>query len=407
MGHDAVRASSLLREIFANDRARIGFLIGAGCPYSIAKPGSDAEKGLPGAKWEGLIPNVAGLTILVLKKLSEDLSGDCGILLAYLKDNGLENENVEVVLSKVRALIDVAGGGTIHGFDIACLKRIEEHICSTIAGVVGADLPESENGYRSLSRWIKGLARDHSVELFTTNYDLLIESALEDDQVTLFDGFTGAKRPFFDVSAIERDNLPSHWAKVWKLHGSINWRASADGKRVCRVTHDNETAGTLIHPSHRKYDQSRRLPYLAVIDRLRNFLKSPSAVLYVTGYSFGDDHINEVLIEGLQNNPTSLVISSLYGNLDQYSSISGIARQASNLTVFADDRAIVGKRTDVWTFDPDQGSGAVRLIFDIVANGENWTGGTMRFKLGNFDSFGRFLDDVSGTFRQVERAARS
>ncbi len=34
------------------------------------------------------------------------------------------------------------------------------------------------------------------IELFTTNYDLLLEEALEDEEIPYFDGFVGSKKSF-------------------------------------------------------------------------------------------------------------------------------------------------------------------------------------------------------------------
>jgi hypothetical protein len=42
------------------------------------------------------------------------------------------------------------------------------------------------------------------------------------------------------------------------------------------------------------------MPYLAMLDRLRAFLKQPAGVLIIAGFSFGDDHLNEIIVQGLQ-----------------------------------------------------------------------------------------------------------
>ena len=406
LAHDAIRAATLLREIFANDRTRVGFLVGAGCPFSIPKPRAPDEPKIETGAWEGLIPNIAGLTDRVRQSLTVDLPELHDKLTAYLSSQGFANANIEVILSKLRALINIVGDSTVHGLNGEELHNIEYYMCEKIAEAVRVSLPEGSNGYRSLSSWIKGLSRSHSVEIFTTNYDLLIESALEDDSITTFDGFSGSRQPFFDLSAIERDGLPSHWVKVWKLHGSVNWREVPDKRTVYRVNDLNHSGKSLIHPSHLKYDQSRRLPYLALIDRLKWFIRQPSAVLIISGYSFGDEHINEVIVEGLENNPTAVAIATVYGKLASYPELEKLACHSSNLTAFAEDRAIVGKRKDCWGFDPEQGAGALRMAFGAPPEAD-WDAGNIRFLLGDFAALGAFLEDVSGTFKQVERALKS
>ena len=48
------------------------------------------------------------------------------------------------------------------------------------------------------------------------------------------------------------------------------------------------TSSHLIYPSHLKYEQSRKMPYLAMIDQLNRFIRQPNSLLIVSGYSFND-----------------------------------------------------------------------------------------------------------------------
>jgi len=408
--HDAIRAATLLREIFANDRTRVGFLLGAGCPFSIAKP-LDAQEATDAKPRVPLIPDIRGLTTAVRARLQDSHPALLTKLDTFLASQGVTDANVEDILSKIRAVAEVVGTGSVHGFRKDEILEIERSICAEISELVSAELPRSPNGYSSISRWIKGLNRTSPVEIFTTNYDLLIESALERDHVTTFDGFTGSHRPFFDLSAIERDGLPPHWVRVWKLHGSVNWRevpkSETSPASVHRVSNKSDFGKSVIHPSNQKYDQSRRLPYLALIDRLKIFIRKPSAVLIINGYSFGDEHINEVIVDGLENNPTAVVISTVYGRLESYPVLVDLASRCANLTAMAEDLAIVGKKKGAWTYDPEQGSGVLRLAFDFDTNNDGWSGGNTRFLLGNFEALGAFVEDVCGTFKQVERAANA
>jgi len=130
--------------------------------------------------------------------------------------------------------------------------------------------------YHHVTAWIGAISRLYPIQLFTTNYDLLAEQALEENRVPYFDGFVGTRDTFFDLQAMEQDALPTRWARLWKIHGSVNWTEDQDGK-----IHRRHSPGSkqLIYPSHLKYDQSRRMPYLAMLDRLRTFLDPDSTVL--------------------------------------------------------------------------------------------------------------------------------
>ena len=161
------------------------------------------------------------------------------------------------------------------------------------------------------------------MSIFTTNYDLLLEQAFERNAVPFFDGFVGSRRPFLDIHALEVDDVPARWARIWKLHGSVNWTLLADGS-VVRSLPTSPDGQRLIHPSHLKYEESRRMPYLVMQDRFRAFFRQPSATLVTAGYSYSDQHINELLVDGLRGNPSAAAFAMLYGALDTYTEARGL-----------------------------------------------------------------------------------
>lgn len=73
--------------------------------------------------------------------------------------------------------------------------------------------------------------------------------------------------------------IPARWTRLWKLHGSINWEKNEETvngnkvTRVVRVTREAAAGKVMIFPSHLKFEQSRRMPYLAMLDRLRAFFE--------------------------------------------------------------------------------------------------------------------------------------
>jgi hypothetical protein len=183
------------------------------------------------------------------------------------------------------------------------------------------------------------------IELFTTNYDLLLEEALEYYRAPFFDGFVGSRRPFFDLAAIENDQFPTRWMKLWKLHGSINWVSSERG--AARTT--QETGGNLlVYPSHLKYDESRRLPYTAMMDRLLSFLRKEHAILISLGFSFADSHISELIQSGLRANGNASVIALMHGGLDEADYAAQIALVSPQFSLIARDGQVVDTITCDW-----------------------------------------------------------
>src|SRR5206468_2462821 len=89
--------------------------------------------------------------------------------------------------------------------------------------------------HAEFAAWLSSIQRTKPVEIFSTNYDLLIERGLEIALVPYFDGFLGSVNPYFSDSAADfkddADNLshlPRTWARLWKLHGSIGWRVAEE-----------------------------------------------------------------------------------------------------------------------------------------------------------------------------------
>jgi len=64
----------------------------------------------------------------------------------------------------------------------------------TIATVVTPDLAriKDEFPHRRFAKWLLKTSRQSPVEIFTVNYDVLLECALEAERVPLFDGFVGS-----------------------------------------------------------------------------------------------------------------------------------------------------------------------------------------------------------------------
>lgn len=273
--HCPYRQSTLLQQALAPDKMRIAFLLGAGCPVAIRVQDGEHTR--------GLIPDIRGLTDQVRAELSvsSTLSSQFQLLVNRFVGGEPENPTIEDFLSHIRALQDVVRSGSIDGLDKQALEALDTAICTITTRVVGVSLPYLDTPYHQLGTWIGGIRRTHPVEVFTPNYDLLMEQALEANKIPYFDGFVGSREAFFDLTSMEDESLPSRWARLWKVHGSINWWRTASDEVVRR---DEAVAGDrqMIYPSHLKYDQSRRMPYLAMLDRLRDFLSRGQAVLVST-----------------------------------------------------------------------------------------------------------------------------
>lgn len=382
------RQAVMLQQALSPDKMRVAFFLGAGCPTSIR-----VDRG--GTK-EALIPNIIGLTdkIRVSMEASADHKAPFTLILRRLRDSASNKRTVEHVLTHIRGLLEVVEDGDLGTVTKDDLRELDMAICREITEVMRVRLPTKDTPYHQLAAWINSIPRAHPVEVFTSNYDLLMEQAFEECGVPYFDGFSGSDRTFFDVPSMEQEKLPPQWARLWKVHGSINWWRTKDANIQRREKGD---AGDrqMIHPSHLKYDESRKMPYLAMQDRLRSFLSRGQAVLVTCGYSFLDGHINLAILDGLGGNPSAVCFGLMYG--DKASAAAAIEKIAKrgNLRLLGADGGVLGTVARDWranpkTEDPMHG---LAVCTGKLKDRSEAPDDRCKFLLGDFQSLGRFLAD--------------
>jgi len=360
------------RQIITNGRKKVGLLVGAGAPVSINVGTVD--------EYKPLIPNIEGLT----KKVRDSLIGKESAAYKSLEEQ-IDSSNIELVLSRVRGLSEVIGLTEVCGLDAIGYKKLSKSICASIKDIVDVDLPDEENPYSDLISWINGITRKEPVEIFTTNYDLLFEEAMERAKTPYFDGFVGAKTAFFDPSSISNNDMPVNWIRLWKLHGSIGWAENNHGDVVRDFSSDGEK---MVYPSHIKYDQTQAAPFTSLFDRLKSFMLEPDSLLIASGFSFADAHIASKLIECMAANPSSAIIALQYNKLEDEKSAVSIALKRPNMSVYCSDGAVINGVKALWKLgeEPVKHWGRIRQ--------EYWAGN--EFKLGDFKSFTHFLAKSGG-----------
>lgn len=344
--HDAQKTLSDLRDHLARHDKPIAFFFGAGtsCSVRVADPG-EVDKTMP------LIPAVAGLTEKCTNEASQlgaKYQEAWTRIDAHCQAIG-QNPNVENVLSRLRMMISAVGStDTLSGLAKNELEKLEESVRQTIAKIVTPDLSAIPADYphRKLARWLVKTARQNPIEIFTVNYDVLFEHALESERIPIFDGFVGSYQPFFHADSLRRsESAPgSNWTRLWKMHGSVTWRRIIRDGRLRVVRGDPDKGGEMIYPSFQKYDESRQQPYSAFTDRLSRFLDQDDALLIVSGFSFGDEHINNLIFGAMENRPRTHVYALQYSDLPEESDLIKRAYQRPNMIVLGPKTGVIGGR---------------------------------------------------------------
>ncbi len=154
---------------------------------------------------------------------------------------------------------------------------------------------------------------DVRVQLFTTNYDTLFEQAANASGFVIIDGFSFTQPRkfsgrFYDFDIVNREKTrikqeESFVSKVfhlYKLHGSLDWTKDKDFV----VQRDNTTEPLVIYPASEKYESSYEQPYFEMMSRFQQSLRKDNTLLIVIGFGFQDKHIQNVIIEAVQQNPS-------------------------------------------------------------------------------------------------------
>jgi hypothetical protein len=163
------------------------------------------------------------------------------------------------------------------------------------------------------------------VNVFTLNYDTLVEQASDAEGVVLLDGFVGAQRRIFRPESYEQDlYFPAETTEgrvhrfdrvlhLYKLHGSITWTANESTVEnpygvQSEAFSPEGTQPLLIYPTPAKYGETLGMPYSELFRRLAGAIVRPQSVLFIVGYGFGDEHVNAIIRQALAVPSFTLVI---------------------------------------------------------------------------------------------------
>lgn len=268
----------------------INFLIGAGCSSHIV---DGTELGIPG-----------------MRKLYDDFfKENADFSAAGLKLKDRFDSNLEKMLEALGA-IQVANE------IVAIDKDIDEKI-DTVRKFIRSKIIEGLHGkgvlsiYKDFYKRMISESRKAPINIFTTNYDLYNEQALDSLGLPYNNGFTGTyKRKFnpasYKYAYVEDMNLSKEvWERVpnsfnlYKIHGSISWYKD-EGDIFEKDYADIGSEDTvMIYPTPLKDRTTLMVPYSDLFRNFESSLLKQNSVLVTLGYSFADDHINRLILNAL------------------------------------------------------------------------------------------------------------
>ncbi|MCY1197656.1 SIR2-like domain protein [compost metagenome] len=221
------------------------------------------------------------------------------------------------------------------------MQAFAQSILASEAGIATAGHEKREQAFNTLVTFLMSFASRTGVRdrlnIFTTNYDRLIEAGAELAGLHLLDRFLGKLMPIFRSSRLDLDmhyNPPGirgepHYlegvARYIKLHGSVDWVQT--GKDIRRIGLPFGAASVepylqapglseatahelMIYPNAAKDRETADYPYVELFRDLAAAACRPNSTLVTYGYSFGDEHINRVIRDMLTIPSTHLVVIS-------------------------------------------------------------------------------------------------
>lgn len=231
-----------------------------------------------------------------------------------------------------------------------------------------------DNYVRFLAVWNDLLSKRQSrilnkqINVFTTNYDLLIEEAASSMSLELNDGFKGSFKSFFDetnfMRSVVHTSLHFHHTSeipvfnLLKIHGSVNWKQDEeriindnswfldietflskipddelisllDGSRKKTYSELVTDASSIflidegphkefiehykdlviVNPTKRKFSETVIDDHFYELMRMySNALEKENSILFAIGFSFADEHIAKITKRAADSNPTLKIV---------------------------------------------------------------------------------------------------
>jgi hypothetical protein len=201
------------------------------------------------------------------------------------------------------------------------LKKWLYHRCKALTTIDDKHLRDHEELFRRILLRSTTLPR---AKVFTTNYDLLLERALDNLGVLYFDGFLGTINRTLRTESYHYDlYYPGETTEgrvsrvdrvlhLYKLHGSINWRRRRTGPDDIIISHaqpeEHEYGDVMIYPSPLKVTEMNGYPYAEMFRHFSTTIHQPQSALLTIGYKFQDDHINRLIYQALSIPSFTLII---------------------------------------------------------------------------------------------------
>ncbi|MCT4600867.1 MAG: SIR2 family protein [Marinifilaceae bacterium] len=240
--------------------------------------------------------------------------------------------------------------------ELVICKELIQLVEETIFKKINVNILEKEKNLENYKKFYSKIAlrnKDLSrINVFTTNNDLFNEYALDSLNINYINGFSGGINKFFNPAffkysfskrmdtSIDKFEPVENMVYLYKIHGSINWIDTDEKeniyfpiKEVYPPKQNNKSV--LIYPAPTKQNKSLGSPYVELFREFQTKLLEPNNVLFVIGYSFSDEHVNNIINQALATNSslTLFILNNVEGKYIDNISDNRIFKVYGNHTI--------------------------------------------------------------------------
>ena len=275
--------------------------------------------------------------LYALKYLMEQSEG-------IISKEEIDIEKLEQLIETIKkAIFEMCDIDNISFEDNLFFKREADSVISARIKIETRKKMEKEGKYTYHRSFLTSLLQRplnlRRANIFTLNYDLAFEYACDELGIEYINGFVGFNernfRPevynydfFFPGDTTEgKVRRIERVIKYYKLHGSLNWVYKNQNKNnpyglyeipieLVRMKLENKMdnlGDIMIYPTSSKKEYTLNFPYSELFRKFADRLQQPEAVLFVVGYSFYDEHVNDIIYQALANPSFTLVIVDFNG----------------------------------------------------------------------------------------------